>query len=274
MKRMGAAMSRGSNVTTALALEGSERIVEVPTAALSEAPWQPRTDDDTEELETLMESVRQHGVLEPLLARDVGGGGLQLVAGHRRWTAAKRLGLRTVPVRLLRVSETDAKAITLVENLARQDLTAFDTARGLHSLRETLISGGRPGTLEEVAGLVGRSPAYVSEHLAIARAFGGKEPRLHGVKKLPKVALLLAARAPNAAKRDELLKRALGQGGGPLKRRPKTGRPKEAAVLVVRQDGRASLQLRVPAADVPRDKARDILARIEPVLSGLRKAAK
>jgi ParB family chromosome partitioning protein len=90
-------------------------------------PFQPRADFDQAALNELADSIRQHGVLQPLLVRQVGEM-YQLVAGERRWIAAKKAGLETVPCRVLELSDQQVCEVSLEENLKRQDLNVLEKA--------------------------------------------------------------------------------------------------------------------------------------------------
>lgn len=150
----------------------SESLRAVPVALLTRSPWQPRTRVDTaaEGFTGLVASIQAHGVLEPLLARELDAGGLELLAGERRLEAAKAAGLDTVPVRVLRgLSDTDAQEVALVENLAREGLTPWEEAQGLAALADALERAGRGVTVRGLAHLAGRSRSAVARALQIAR---------------------------------------------------------------------------------------------------------
>jgi ParB family chromosome partitioning protein len=114
------------------------------------------------DLSDLMASIQKHGVLEPLLVRRRGDGLYQLVAGERRFHAAMQLGLSEVPCIEVAVSDEHALEIALVENLQRQDLSAFEEAEGFHTL-VTKYSY----THDKVAEAVGRSRVTVTETLKL-----------------------------------------------------------------------------------------------------------
>jgi ParB family chromosome partitioning protein len=124
-------------------------VVTVPLEALVPSP-QPRR--RFENIEALAESIREKGVLQPLLVRPLGDGRYAIVAGERRYRAAKMAGLTEVPVRVLDLSEKEARLLALVENLQREDLNPYEETLGvLELLSEEL---GR--TREEVVGLLRR----------------------------------------------------------------------------------------------------------------------
>ncbi len=123
----------------------------LPLEALSPRP-QPRRRFEEASLEALADSIRAHGVLEPLLVRPVGEGKYEIVAGERRYRAAKMAGLEVVPVIVLEVDERTAQAIALMENLQREDLNPYEETLGILDLLSLELSKGR----EEVVSLLHR----------------------------------------------------------------------------------------------------------------------
>lgn len=90
------------------------------------APYQPRLSFDEDDLRSLAESIKQRGVTTPLLVRPLGTGKFEIIAGERRWRAARMAGLGQVPVTVQRLSDQDAEYVALMENLQRKDLNAFE----------------------------------------------------------------------------------------------------------------------------------------------------
>lgn len=123
---------------------------------------QPRTDFDDEALSTLAESIKQHGVLQPLLVRPMESGGYQIVAGERRWRAARMAGLEEVPVFIRKLSDQQTMELALVENLQRENLNPVEEALGYKELMETYGY-----TQEQVARIVGKSRPAVANSLRI-----------------------------------------------------------------------------------------------------------
>lgn len=118
---------------------------------------QPRKEFDTDSLAELAESVSRHGILQPLLVRPIDSLGYQIVAGERRWRAARMAGLKEVPVVIKDLSDEQVMEIALIENLQREDLTPIEEAKGYKSLMETYSL-----THEEVAKAVGKSRAVIT----------------------------------------------------------------------------------------------------------------
>ncbi len=118
---------------------------------------QPRKIFDDEALAELSASIEKHGVIQPLLVRPLTGGTYQLVAGERRWRAARMAGLTEVPVVIRELSDEDAAALALIENLQREDLDPIEEAEGYRYLMETYSI-----TQEEAAQKVGKSRSAVA----------------------------------------------------------------------------------------------------------------
>lgn len=123
---------------------------------------QPRKIFSEETLNELADSIREHGVLQPLLVRPLPGGSYQLVAGERRWRASRMAGLQEVPVVIREMDEEQAMEIALIENLQREDLNAIEEATGYKQLME------RYGmTQEQVAKRVGKSRPAIANALRL-----------------------------------------------------------------------------------------------------------
>lgn len=123
---------------------------------------QPRKIFSEEALNELVDSIREHGVLQPLLVRPLPGGSYQLVAGERRWRASRMAGLQEVPVVIREMDEEQAMEIALIENLQREDLNAIEEATGYKQLME------RYGmTQEQVAKRVGKSRPAIANALRL-----------------------------------------------------------------------------------------------------------
>src|SRR4051812_29999703 len=138
------------------------RLVELPIESLSPNPNQPRVHFDEESLIELAASIREIGVLQPVLARDMGGGVYQLVAGERRWRAARRAGLATIPAIVRRTDDLSSVEQALIENLHRQDLTPLEEAAAFQQLIEDFGL-----THEQVSARVGKSRSAVTNTLRL-----------------------------------------------------------------------------------------------------------
>ena len=125
---------------------------------------QPRKTFDEAALEELAQSIRQHGVLQPLLVRPIPSGGYQLVAGERRWRASRMAGLKKVPVVIKELTDTETMEIAIIENLQREDLNPIEEAEGLQALIDKCGY-----TQEEVAASVGKSRPAIANSLRLLR---------------------------------------------------------------------------------------------------------
>jgi ParB family chromosome partitioning protein len=120
------------HVAAELGAEPAARVLDVPLDALRENPYQPRRTFDADALRDLTASIQQHGILQPLIGRREADGRVTVIAGHRRWQAARAAGLSAVPVVLRsEVSDADLQVLALIENLQREDLHAVEKARAL-----------------------------------------------------------------------------------------------------------------------------------------------
>ena len=137
---------------------------EIPIELIRRNPAQPRTHFDETELEELASSMRQRGVLQPILVRPMRGtpGEYQIVAGERRWRAAQKAGLAAMPALVRELGDNDALEIALVENIQRTDLDPLEEAAAYNSL----MSAGSH-TQEEVALLVGKSRPHVANTMRL-----------------------------------------------------------------------------------------------------------
>lgn len=136
----------------------------VPIEFLRPSPLQPRRRFDQGELETLADSIRERGILQPLLVRPgtSGAAGYEIVAGERRWRAAQLAGLHEVPAVVRELSDQETLELALVENLQRSDLSALDEARAYRRLTEEFAH-----TQEAVADAVGKSRSHVANTLRL-----------------------------------------------------------------------------------------------------------
>ncbi len=145
-------------------VEGDEESAfqELPIGAISPNRRQPRTQFDEEAMAALTASIRELGVLQPVLVRATGGGAYELIAGERRWRAAKRAGLSLIPALVRTVDDTASLEQALVENVQREDLNPLDEAAAYQQLLEDFHL-----THDELASRVGKSRAAISNTLRL-----------------------------------------------------------------------------------------------------------
>jgi ParB family transcriptional regulator, chromosome partitioning protein len=141
---------------------GEEELAQLPVACLRAGKYQPRTRIDEASLAELADSIRARGVIQPIVVRSVGANQYEILAGERRWRAARIAGLERVPAVVRQVSDDAALGIGLIENIQREDLSPIEEANGLKRLIEEFRL-----THEEVAQAIGRSRAGVTNLLRL-----------------------------------------------------------------------------------------------------------
>ncbi len=161
-RRSGLGRGLGALIPTEVTNEGTAALLELPVGAVSSNNFQPRRHFDEEALASLTASVRELGVLQPILVRPLEEGRYELIAGERRWRAAKRAGLQTIPAIVRAATDVASLEQALVENLHRQDLNALEEAAAYQQLIEDFHL-----THDEVAARVGKSRSAVSNALRL-----------------------------------------------------------------------------------------------------------
>jgi ParB family chromosome partitioning protein len=141
---------------------GSVGLREVPVDAIKPNPWQPRTQFDQEELEGLAQSIREHGVLQPVLVSQQADGSFQLITGERRWRAVKLAGFATVPAMVKEATPQASLELALVENIQRRDLNPLEEA---HAFRALLDEHGL--TQEQLGQRIGKSRVSITNTLRL-----------------------------------------------------------------------------------------------------------
>ena len=117
--------------------DGENGISTVRISLIEPDKNQPRSEFDEDALNELAENIRQHGVLQPILVRPLDNGGYKIVAGERRWRAARLAGLDELPLYIKELTDLEAAEISLFENIQRKDLTPLEEAAPYHTLMET-----------------------------------------------------------------------------------------------------------------------------------------
>ncbi|MDP6874829.1 MAG: ParB/RepB/Spo0J family partition protein [Alphaproteobacteria bacterium] len=136
----------------------------VPIETLVPNRFQPRSYFDPEELDALTQSIRENGILMPILVRrvDEDSGNFEIVAGERRWRAAQAAQLYEVPIIVKELNDNQALEVALIENVQRQDLTPLEEAEGYHRLMEEFNN-----TQEDLAQTVGKSRSHVANTIRL-----------------------------------------------------------------------------------------------------------
>ena len=248
----------GDNGARVLAGPGAPRTV--PIEAIRPSPFQPRRRFAEAELDGLVQSIREKGVIQPLLVRPVDdagegadgepGAAFELVAGERRWRAAQRAGLHEVPVVIRPFGDSEVLEIALVENLQREDLTPLEEAEAYSRLMQEF---GR--SQAELAETIGKSRSHVANTLRLLALPPPVKHQLEeGALTAGHARALLAAPDP-AALAGEVVRRGLNVRATEMlvRRRtarpePRQRRPRDADTLALEREVGAALGLRVTLA--------------------------
>jgi ParB family chromosome partitioning protein len=157
-------LGKGLEALIPVSEEPKRGLAEVPVSAITPNPMQPRTALDPAALEELAASIREHGMIQPLIVTEQGPERYQLIAGERRWQAARMAGLGTVPVVVKEASPQQLLELALVENIQRADLNPLEEASAYRQLVEEFDL-----TQEQVAERVGKSRVAVTNTLRLLR---------------------------------------------------------------------------------------------------------
>ena len=199
----------------------------VPIESLVPNRFQPRGFFDPEELQALTQSIRENGILMPILVRHVGDDNsrFEIVAGERRWRAAQAAQLHEVPIIVKELDDRQSLEVALIENVQRQDLTALEEAEGYRRLMEEFAN-----TQEDLARVVGKSRSHVAN---IMRLLGlphsvkallqdgslsaGHGRALLGAEDPETMALTVVRRGLNVRQTELLVRNSLKPAAGPAK---------------------------------------------------------
>jgi ParB family chromosome partitioning protein len=164
-RRSGLGKGLGALIPNEVVSDRSSALREVPLTSIKPNPLQPRVQFDEDTMSALAASIKELGILQPVLVREVAGGGpdqFELIAGERRWRAARRAGLQTMPVLIQASNEAHSLEQALVENLHRQDLNALEESAAYQQLIEDFKY-----THDQVATRVGKSRTSVTNTLRL-----------------------------------------------------------------------------------------------------------
>ena len=140
----------------------SQTISVLPLQKVEPNPLQPRKDFDPEAMQALADSITAHGVIQPLTVREAADGYYQIIAGERRWRAARLAGLSEIPVHIIQADDREVMELALIENLQREDLNPIEEAQGFRTLMEEYGL-----TQEQAASRVGKSRPTVTNALRL-----------------------------------------------------------------------------------------------------------
>ncbi len=144
--------------------DGGSAISEIDIDSITPNPEQPRRSFPDESLDELASSIREIGIIQPLSLRLSPDGGYQIIAGERRWRAAKRAGLTSVPAYVRTVTDTEVTEMALIENIQREDLNAIEVALAFRKLLDTYDL-----TQERLSERVGKSRTLITNHLRLLK---------------------------------------------------------------------------------------------------------
>ncbi len=164
MKKKQSGLGRGLSalIDDAALSEASGEIRSLPLHRIEPNPLQPRREFDPEALQTLADSIAEHGLIQPLTVREAANGYYQIIAGERRWRAARMANLDEVPVMIIEADDRTVMELALVENLQREDLNPMEEAAGFRTLMDEYGL-----TQEIIAERVGRSRSAVANSLRL-----------------------------------------------------------------------------------------------------------
>lgn len=141
-----------------------QQISILPIEKLQGGQYQPRTSFNEQELQDLSSSIKEQGIIQPLIVRKVNDVSFEIIAGERRWRAAKMAGLSSVPAIIREIDDSVALAFALIENIQRQDLNAIEEARAYERFRKDFNM-----THDEIGSYVGKSRATISNSLRLLK---------------------------------------------------------------------------------------------------------
>ena len=175
--------------------EHGERIQRLPLASITPSPLQPRVDFSSDQLHELVESIRERGIIQPLIVRQVNGV-YELIAGERRWRAAKEVGLTEVPSIVREASDREVLELALIENLQREGLNPIEEAAAYTRLHQEFSL-----TQEEISRRVGKSRASVANAMRLLDLEGDAQSLLkHGRISVGHAKVLLSLKNHNEQK--------------------------------------------------------------------------
>ncbi len=142
-------------------MDTSTDIRNIPIDDIEPSPYQPRQVFDEEEITLLANSIEKHGLLQPLVVRRKGDK-FEIIAGERRYRALKKLGKQSAPAFVIDVSDQEAMALAIIENIDRKDLTLWELATAIQNIKESMNM-----SLDDLSALLGKSKSHISNILRI-----------------------------------------------------------------------------------------------------------
>jgi ParB family transcriptional regulator, chromosome partitioning protein len=205
-----------------------EGLHHIPVEFLQRGMYQPRQDIAQEPLQELADSIKEQGIIQPIIVRPMAKDRYEIIAGERRWRAAQMAGLSEVPVIIKKLNDDTAMAMALIENIQREDLNAMEQARALFRLSSEFKL-----THEEIAKTVGKSRTSVTNLLRLNQLHGEVQTLLeHGELEMGHARAILALATHDQAQiaREVVQKKMTVRNTEALVRRILTGATKPSAV--------------------------------------------
>jgi ParB family chromosome partitioning protein len=234
----------------------------VPTGSLRPNPRNPRRTFSNADLDELVASLRERGIIQPIVARAVRGAAdaYEIIAGERRWRAAQRAGLHEVPVVLIEATDAEALQLAIIENVQRADLNALEEAEGYRALIDEFAN-----SQDEIAKIVGKSRSHVANTLRLLKLPDAVKVHIHnGVLSAgharmlvgqPNAAVLaeeIVARGLNVRQVESLAREAVNKGAQSHRRIPHGRSHKNANLVALEKRISDALGLVVSIAHRPR----------------------
>jgi ParB family chromosome partitioning protein len=256
----------------------------LPTTALRPNARNPRRTFSNAELDELVASLRERGIIQPIIARSIRGAvdTYEIIAGERRWRAAQRAGLHEVPVVIIEATDGEALQIAIIENVQRADLNALEEASGYHALIDEFGH-----SQDEIAKLVGKSRSHVANTLRLLKLpdmvkahiyngvlSAGHARMLVGQPNAEQLAEEIVARGLNVRQVESLAREAVNKGAQSHRRIPRGRSDKNPNLVALEKRISDALGLVVSIDDRPRggelkiryrslDQLDEVLRRLE-----------
>ena len=256
----------------------------LPTAALRPNPRNPRRAFPNAELDELVASLRERGIIQPIVARPVQGTTdvYEIIAGERRWRAAQRAGLHEVPVVIIEVNDAEALQLAIIENVQRADLNPLEEAEGYRALIEEFGN-----SQDEIAKIVGKSRSHVANTLRLlklpeaiksyihaGKLFAGHARMLIGQPDAERLAEEIVAHGLNVRQVENLAREAAERGGKSRARAARRGAGKNSNLVALEKRISDALGLAISIKEVKRggvltiryrslDQLDDVIRRLE-----------
>jgi ParB family chromosome partitioning protein len=256
----------------------------LPTAALRPNPRNPRRAFPNAELDELVASLRERGIIQPIVARPVQGATdvYEIIAGERRWRAAQRAGLHEVPVVIIEANDAEALQLAIIENVQRADLNPLEEAEGYRALIEEFGN-----SQDEIAKIVGKSRSHVANTLRLlklpeaiksyihaGKLFAGHARMLIGQPDAERLAEEIVAHGLNVRQVENLAREAAERGGKSRARAARRGAGKNSNLVALEKRISDALGLAIGIKEAKRggvltiryrslDQLDDVIRRLE-----------